>query len=383
LRHRGWILKVSLASESRGQKVEKKKEKPGNNVQIRDYRDGDEEGMNSLYNTVFEKNRSIDGWMLKFKPNKGSDSFIASIAEADGKIVGMYQSFIAHFRMGDGEMLLGLPVEISIHPDYRNPALIYQLKKRAVVLGKEAGLHMGIGFPTSNHTRVGLGYLGYGRLDEFPILIRNFRCMKISRNLPLNKAAENVINSLFSLYRRLKYSIRKWCYSPSISVKEVFRFGEPFNNLFKEIGRSYNFIRIRDSNYLNWKYFGNPDEKFKVFSAMKENHLQGYIALTVREENQARTGYIYDSISVDNENVVKALLWQGLSYLQTKRVSCVKCGVLKDTLLYRQLKEAGFRNSDMKHDIVYEILNENIKKEAVKNINNWYLMLSETDWLGW
>jgi len=354
-----------------------------NKIKVRRYADGDGEGLNALYNLVFDKRRSLRSWRLKFKNALASTTFSTCLAEIDGMIIGMYPVLISNFKLADREISIGLPVEISVHPDFRSASLIYRLKQEATVLGEEVGVFMAIGFPTQAHVKIGRGYLGYDRLGSFPILHKS--CGGFERTM--NPLCQRILRRPLGLFRRLyrgfKFTIGRLCQFSSIEVKEVRQFDDSLDLLWEEVKGEYQVIRVRKKEYLNWKYFGNREESFKVYSAIIGNRTCGYVALTVRNEGKTRMGYVYDLFGQDDEIIVKALLLRGLSYLVAEGVDCMKCGVLENSPLYRQLIAEGFQRSNEHHDIVYRILDENADRKLIENLDNWYLTLSETDWLGW
>ena len=107
---------------------------------IRPYRPGDERGMNDLYNRVFGKRRSLRGWYMKYQSYGPVSRFIASVAEREGKIVGMYPALVSFFQVGDREVLFGLPVDVCVDPDHRSSRLLQELKKCAAKLGIDSQL---------------------------------------------------------------------------------------------------------------------------------------------------------------------------------------------------------------------------------------------------
>ena len=63
----------------------------------------------------------------------------------------------------------------------------------------------------------------------------------------------------------------------------------------------YSFFVYRDKEYLNWRYFDNPDT-FIVLAAVKDHDYLGYIALKL--SNDKRTGILCDFVTMDDRSDV-------------------------------------------------------------------------------
>jgi len=276
-----------------------------------------------------------------------------------------------------------LPVEIAVHPDFRSLPLIYRITRAAARRSRDAGVKVGLGFPTVRHAFIGVSRLGYDRLGEFPILFRNFMWKTgAGRFFPMN-----MVLRLFEKFIRscrhagLKILLRMT--SGAIETTEVRHFDEAFQRFWEKVKDRFRIMRIRSVDYLNWKYFTNPEEAFTIFSARRENEILGYIALIIKQEGALRIGYIYDYLSDEQEATVRALLLRSLLYFYREKVDCIKCGILKNSLLYDQLLRMKFQKSSELNDIVYEILVDDVDRALIDNPDYWHVMLSETDWLSW
>ena len=100
-------------------------------------------------------------------------------------------------------------------------------------------------------------------------------------------------------------------------------------------------------------------------------------------EGELRIGYIYDFISAEQGVINRALLCKGLSHLLSEKVDFVKCGIAGNASLHRQLAEMKFQQSREDGGVVYEVLSDQIDQDRLIDLNNWYVTLAETDWLGW
>jgi|GEM_PF-5397037 len=357
-------------------------------ISYRDFSDGDERKMNDLFNLVFQKERPLRSWYLKFKKGPEGSAFVALLAELQDRtqIVGMYPVLFSRFKVFEKEMLFGLPVEIAVHPDFRSFPLIYRITRTAAQRSRDGGVQVGLGFPTERHAFIGVRRLGYDSLGEFPILIRHYR-WKIGRGIPfLRKLLNRLFGRALKHYRQAKLRIQSMRIPRDIVTVEVKHFDEAFELFWEKVKDTFKIMRVRNADYLNWKYFINPEEKFKIYSVRSGHEIRGYMALIIKEDGNLRTGYLYDFLSDEKEETVKSLLYQALSYFIREKADCVKCGILKSSLLYHHLLRMGFKKSDKTNYIVYEFMVDMVDeadKELIRNIDHWHVMLSETDWLGW
>jgi len=86
---------------------------------VRKYKEGDERGINDLFNEIFNENRSLEEWFWKFKKNPLAEINLIAVAESQGKIIGQYASLPTLFKYKDKVLKASVVVDNLLHPEFR------------------------------------------------------------------------------------------------------------------------------------------------------------------------------------------------------------------------------------------------------------------------
>ncbi len=357
------------------------------NIEIRNYREGDEGQLNDLYKLIFIPGRSMAGWYWKFNENPLADYHLISVAETrDGKLVGMYPLLVMEFKVKEEFVRVVQTVEISVHPEFRGPITIRRLKNLSKQLALEKGAKFGFGLPTQVHARVGRRLMNYNFLGVFPIL-----CLKIVGQFPIKRRKlQRIFEILVSPFSRIyhSYCFSSWAKeekrkSGSIEIVELDGFDSDFDRLWEEISREYPVVNHRSSSYLRWRYSKNPMADFTIIGAKRDGHLTGYLIYTTHVVDGEQSGIIFDFFCGEGNPDGKLLLREGLLMILKERVKAIRCGALTHTSIYRYLEELGFRTLSTSPLINFEVLDDDLDAEAMGDLNLWYLSYGDTDLLGW
>nr|WP_245549643.1 GNAT family N-acetyltransferase [Natronococcus occultus] len=101
-------------------------------VTIRRFERGDRDAFLSLYETVFDRDRSTDWFRWKYRDNPYADHVPIVVAEDDGDLVGCRSLFAQELR-GDGAVRTAFqPCDTMVHPDYRRRGLFDRMNERTV-----------------------------------------------------------------------------------------------------------------------------------------------------------------------------------------------------------------------------------------------------------
>ena len=104
--------------------------------------------------------------------------------------------------------------------------------------------------------------------------------------------------------------------------------------------RRYSFFVYRDKEYLNWRYFDNPD-KFLVLAAVKGQDCLGYIVLKM--SNDKRTGILCDFATIDDRSdVFLSLVSESEKILKQKGAERITLRCIVDSPYYHDLNSLGY-----------------------------------------
>ena len=114
---------------------------------IRSYLAGDETGINALFESVFQKKRSLIEWQWKFE-TLSSHFPIIIVAEEDNQIVGHAACLLFEGVNVDGSpILIGERVDIMVHPNYQGRGIYQQIVKELMEESERQNVAYLYGFP--------------------------------------------------------------------------------------------------------------------------------------------------------------------------------------------------------------------------------------------
>ena len=167
-----------------------------------------------------------------------------------------------------------------------------------------------------------------------------------------------------------------------IRVREIHAFDETVNALNQQTRRENEVMTIRDSEYLNWRFFSHPTKRYTVFSVENEHELQGYCAVRGYE--------IFDLQTVDEPEVALCLIAHAVRLIREQGHAVVGSWFSPGSPGHQLLKEVGFMDS--RFHIKRRRLRRRLRvtvfvnpsspvKETVLEPRNWVLNMSDPDFL--
>ena len=88
-----------------------------------------------------------------------------------------------------------------------------------------------------------------------------------------------------------------------VTIRTLTHFDDRFDAFFEEVAATFDYIRVRDTAYLNWRYTDPRGGAFEVRVAEDDGAVVGYAAIS------AQAGYIADLLVLPSrEDVVRALV---------------------------------------------------------------------------
>lgn len=232
--------------------------------EIRPFRDGDEDGVLTLFNAVFSEGnptftpRSMAHWRWQFANNPRSHHSYVAVDE-EGSIIGSYTSIPGMWRH-HGEPLPGSQaVDTCVDAAYRR---VLKRKGLFLTLARTWFDHYGVperdqivyGFPNPIAFRIGTKRLDY-RPVHTPVraLVRDFQDDWIDYLGPMGGDAVEV------------------------TLEEDFP--EDVGDLFERTMGDLPLVQVRDLEYLRWRYRDCPSFDYRILVARAGGTLRGVLVL--------------------------------------------------------------------------------------------------------
>ena len=352
-------------------------------VNIREYRKGDEEGIVSLFNQIYDTSRKEDYWKWQFMDNPSGDPIIV-VAEEDSKIIGQCTLLPTEKIIEGKEVLAGDSIDTMILKEYRGKGIYEEMAKKSYEIGAEKGIKIRTGFPTKEALRGLLGDIGGIFVTDIPLFINiykmdNFLVGIVKINfLAKLLAVPSLLISKF-VYKEQKLKIKE-----NYQIGEINEFGIEFDKLWDKIKVDSPIMTKRSSEFLNWRIKNHPSIDYKTFGAYLNNELVGYIILKtekrkVRKNVDLTIGNIIDMVGI-NEDIITALYFKAKSYFKSIKTDFVVSWA-SETMQYRSLlvKLGFYKTKGGLPFVVKDVGVEKDLEEYISDEKNWYLMPIESD----
>lgn len=341
---------------------------------IRQYRTGDENEINDLFNMVFMQNRPLNLWNWQFRDNPAGSANLVTIAKAAGKIIGHYANLPVYFKYIEKTVKAAHPVDNLIHQDYRGSKLIRDMFQYQFMVAKKNDISFGFGMPNEIYYPVGKRYLKYKDLSALSTLFKrlNWR-LSFEKRVPKSPSSFNsAVQQLSAKLHRLPI-IYKGLPKKNISVRMFSSFDAGIDRLWEKAKDRYGIMAIRNSGFLKWRYIDKPHDAYKILVAYNEEPL-GYIVAKVERKDDHLIGYIVDILTV-SKDVDNLLIGSALDYFISKKADYCLCRILKEDETYNVLSDYGFAENEAfsSTPVVYHLFKDEIDTSFFKNPGNWHL----------
>ncbi len=343
----------------------------------RPYRDGDEAGINELFNKVFGLQRPLEEWRWKYIENPAvtHPSEWIMVLEKEGAIVGHYGSMPVQMFCDGSVVTACQPVDTIIDPAAKvGIKSLRDLFKEGV---ERAARHasFGFGFPNKAAYKVGkrlLGYKDLGRMEPF------------YKRLSLRSALQRRLPAVPSPLFWPAHKLSQVYYSPSITtgkytVEEAGEFSESFDKLWHELKETFHISAIRDSAYLNWRYKGRG---YTIFIVRQGDEVMGYAVLKMNdaaEQGGQKVGFIIDMLS--RQETAGLVLKRVIKFFIERDADYCLSAVSTGSPVAGHLRDAGFEEDKgfETFPIVYVGRTKEDENDFLMNLQNWHLTYGDTD----
>ena len=122
----------------------------------------------------------------------------------------------------------------------------------------------------------------------------------------------------------------------SSKIQEFTEFSDEYEILSRRLAKTYDFIKTRQKDFLNWRFFHKPDYDYKGFEYEK----RGYIVVDTYIDNNIKQLQIIDIIA-DSDDVMAELLKYAIHLAAQWECSTVKLWLTSERCSHI-LKEQGF-----------------------------------------
>ncbi len=309
---------------------------------IRPYEPGDEKEILSLFEKVFGRPMSENYWRWRFA-NNPNGLLLIELAWDGPTLAAHYAVSPVAVSVEGVDFLTALSMTTMTHPDYRGCGLFQSLAESVYARMSNLGMSLVWGFPNRISHRGFIRELSWTDIYEIPMFRR-----VLAEGKPL--------------------------LSPTNNIEALSQFDTRFDMLWNKTSRRHGILTKRDSNFLRWRYQGNPDQQYHTIGYCEDHELLGY-AVYKRFGNELD---LVDLLSTSDEVSVALIL--GIAH-EAKQMTCsaINCWLILTRSLHRELEKLGFQNGQPVTYFGGKILRSDLAGELVYSFKNWYLTLGDSD----
>ena len=240
---------------------------------MKEYTPGDEHGILLLRNKVFGQadpiRARLSTWRWQFEANPAGPFACRLAQDTDGRIVGQYAVIPTRMVVDGREQILAFSCDTMVDPDFQRQGMFVALAKAVYKhLETARGIYATWGFPNKNSMPGFVTRLSWKRVACFPTWA--------ALPLPLASWLPCLARGL-AVSRPKPLPLRDPC--PGVRLVPLGRFLPEHDSLWAANAPQNTVCQVRDSRYLNWRYFGEPGFGYQAFSVSTDKGVEGYLVL--------------------------------------------------------------------------------------------------------
>jgi GNAT superfamily N-acetyltransferase len=280
-------------------------------------------------------------WLYFQNPVKGSSFWAAYHKD---QMMGISTVVAKQVSIFGEKIKIGEDAAGFVHPAYQGRGIRTSLLKANMKTVEKNGIITVFGISRTKQIHRGFKKLNY---TNIPAL--NLKCLIKPVNFKrlLNSTIKSKIFCTVGAFMiRAIYDLlfKKSAPEPpeGISIQKDNFVSSAFDDFYLRCEKDYDVIQVRDSKYLNWRYFKGPDY-YDFFSIRKGSGIVGYFVINTTPWRDMKIGNIVDFLTFKgNSRLVESIISRAIFELQKKNVDMEQVWVLKGSPFYRHFLKCGF-----------------------------------------
>ena len=325
------------------------------NYTVRFYEYGDEEKIVELLEDVFRgwpkqdiHCSKVDYWKWKHLENPVAES-IMLVTEIVDQVVGANHSQPMKVKLGDDELQCVLATDLVVHRDHRRKGIrtMQREKKmeRLIPQGVSYSYHM-----TGNPILIESGE--NAQLPQIPHPIAPYVQIKDIdhhlENMPVDDAwLKKLGYRTLETLNKIENQLIKIPKNDEITIERIDRLEPDFDVFWEQVSKKFDFIGVRNSKYLNWRYGDLRAGNYTMYLAKKNEEILGYIVLCINGYmKEYPVGFIVDLLTnPDSVDATYPLLDEAMKYFDEHNINIVNSLVVKGGIFETPFSRKGFLDS--------------------------------------
>lgn len=322
---------------------------------------------------IWKKKNGHSLYEWKYEKNPAGTAQIWGAISEDNTLVGTYMMVPWNLKYQDKVLKGTQCIDALTDKNYRGQGMYPKLGAVGIKHMESGYSPLSFAFPNpiavSGHIKV--GWIRVGTLQRW---VKVLACGHVIEKVFGHNKFAAWIGSILDAIRK-PFLSEYWSYDTIFEVNEVTRFNHEFDELWERVKDDYGILIVKNSAYLNWKYFDSPTKARQVLALRKEGVLEGFAVI----EKGSVFGHIVDILSVRNTAVINILLTEISKYFLSVGIQAISFVALEDHFTTDMIKKFGFRLRKEKNAFMAHINSKSVDKDYVGNPSNWEITIGDCD----
>jgi hypothetical protein len=354
----------------------------------RRYQSGDEERILQLRRLVFGEadapRNTAEYWRWEYLDAPAGRATIW-VGEAEGSIVGHYAIRPVRMQHGGEPVLGSISIDAMTHPHYRRESVFATLGQRAYADLAQDGPALTYIFPRKISMVGSIAKFDWKYLCALSVFVKPIDASTVVERFISGRAVLAPVRAVSRLLLGMVYKGRRSRAEECCEVRWLKRFDGRIDRFWAQLAPRYPIAVVRDSTYLNWRYFDNPGRDYRTLVAEQSGDIISYVTLRCMEQFGLRGGMIVDLGALPGcEGALAVLLDRAEGFFGEEGVDVLACLVNGDERYVQLLRQQGFQPLPAKLGFKqwyfgYRLNSPALDGEVCADPSNWFLTFGDTD----
>ncbi len=346
---------------------------------MRGYQDGDESGIVRLFNEVFPQKITLEHWRWKYAENPAGFPYIG--LALDGQVVVGHRSYIPTRFYFQGKLVRAAQAsDLMVHASYRRKGIIRQIVNFTHQQLEASGdISFVFAFPMPHVESMIKHLTGFETAFPVPKMVKVRNPMYLLKRLlypfPSLQRRCRLLGIAMLKHRPPQERFQRPKPIIDSRVKPIHGFDWRADRLCESGADRHAVMRLRDAQYLNWRYGPSRYRKLAFFD---REQLKGFIVVTINSWQGWTAGHIVDVLATDSPSL-RALLGAALDYLANQEVDVFRCWMSPSSMARPELARLGFISRPAPNNMLVGVYDQEIDNDILLNAEHWYLTHGDVD----
>ena len=197
-------------------------------------------------------------WQYKNLPGKRSGVYTCAY---ENKMAGYYHAPFYSGQINGERKLFAMVQDVAVNASLRGMGVFRKLAEYATDRLKSSGANLVYTFPNDKSIHTFLKYNGYHKVCSYDTFLLPVKCAKIIKSRFSLLGTEKLVGAMADIFFKRNYRLGQ-----GEEVNVLPGFDENSASFFNRFASSFPVSRIRDMEYLKWRYSDKPAGKHVILA---------------------------------------------------------------------------------------------------------------------